>query len=105
VEASTGVGASDGLPTTNDAGQIDMTLHQINQDGAGPFTAQVDGTSGGTDVGAFQDAEVTKNVPGIVAGLSATTVSLLRDCYRTLPNQRSGDRFSSANPNACWYDM
>lgn len=24
-----------------------MTLRQINQDGAGPFTADVDGTSGG----------------------------------------------------------
>lgn len=106
VKAATGVGASDGLPTTNDAGQIDMTLHQINQDGAGPFTAQVDGTSGGTDVGAFQKAEVTKNVPGIAAGLSTATVSLILD-FRLFDssNQRSGGRFPSANPNARWHDM
>lgn len=77
VKAATGIGAESGLPTTNDAGQIDMTLHQINQDGAGPFTAQVDGTSGGQDVAAFQKAEVTKNVPGIAAGLSTATVSPL----------------------------
>lgn len=50
-----------------------MTLHQINQDGAGPFTAMVDGTSGGQDVGAFQKATVTKNVPGIAAGISTAT--------------------------------
>ncbi|KAL3418788.1 hypothetical protein PVAG01_09009 [Phlyctema vagabunda] len=73
VQAATGQGASSGLPTTNAAGEIDMTLHQINQDGAGPFKAKIDGTSGGTDVTAFEDAEVTQNVPGIVAGLSAAT--------------------------------
>lgn len=50
-----------------------MTLHQINQDGAGPFTAMVDGTSGGTDVAAFKTATVTKNVPGIAAGISTAT--------------------------------
>jgi hypothetical protein len=52
-----------------------MTLHQINQDGAGPFTAMVDGTSGGTDVAAFKKAEVTQNVPGLAAGISTTTTT------------------------------
>jgi hypothetical protein len=52
-----------------------MTLHQINQDGAGPFTAMVDSTSGGADVAAFKTAAVTQNVPGIAAGFSAATVS------------------------------
>ena len=36
------------------------------------MTAQIDSTSGGTDAAAFKDAQVTQNVPGIVAGLSAT---------------------------------
>jgi hypothetical protein len=35
----------------------------------------VDGTSGGQEVGAFETATVSKNVPGIAAGLSATTVT------------------------------
>jgi len=52
-----------------------MTLHQINQDGAGPFTAMVDATSGGTDVAAFKKAEVTQNVPGLAAGISTTTTT------------------------------
>ena len=77
VKAATGVDASSGLPTTNDAGEIEMTLHQINQDGAGPFTAMVDATSGGQDVAAFKTAEVTQNVPGIAAGISTATVSIL----------------------------
>ncbi|KAH8749670.1 hypothetical protein BGZ57DRAFT_968342 [Hyaloscypha finlandica] len=75
VAACAGLGASDGLPTTTDSGEISMTLHQINQDGAGPFTAMVDATSGGTDVAAFKKAEVTQNVPGLVAGISTTTTT------------------------------
>lgn len=47
VAAAQGAGASSGLPTCADDGTVTMTLRQINQDGAGPFTADVDGTSGG----------------------------------------------------------
>lgn len=72
VKAATGAGATSGLPTTTDDGTVMMTFHQVNQDGAGPLTATVDPTSGGTDPAAFQKAEVTTNVPGIgIGGLSA----------------------------------
>ena len=37
----------------------------------------VDATSGGQDVAAFKTAEVTQNVPGIAAGISTATVSIL----------------------------
>ncbi|CZT00872.1 related to gEgh 16 protein [Rhynchosporium agropyri] len=75
VAASSGVGASDGLPTTSDSGEITMTMHQCNQDGAGPFNGQIDPTSGGTDNAAFKEAKVTQNVPGIAAGFSAATTT------------------------------
>ena len=48
VAAAAGQGATSGLPTCADDGTITMTLHQVNQEGAGPFTADVDPTSGGT---------------------------------------------------------
>jgi len=74
VKASTGMGATQGMPTTADDGTVTMTFHQVNQDGAGPLTAMVDGTSGGTDATAFKTATVTQNVPGIgIGGLSAAT--------------------------------
>lgn len=74
VAAAAGTGATSGLPTAADDGTVDMTFRQINQDGAGPFTADVDGTSGGTDEAAFQPAEVTKDVPGLgVQGISLAT--------------------------------
>jgi len=74
VKAATGAAASDGLPTTSDDGTLKMTFHQVNQDGAGPLTAAVDATSGGTDPAAFKTAQVTTNVPGIgIGGLSGAT--------------------------------
>ncbi|KAF2108503.1 cell surface protein [Lophiotrema nucula] len=74
VAAAAGQGAISGLPTAADDGTITMTFRQINQDGAGPFEASVDGTSGGTDAAAFQDAQVTKDVPGLgVQGISLAT--------------------------------
>jgi hypothetical protein len=75
VKAMAGAGASQGLPTANEDGTVDVTFRQINQDGAGPLEAMVDGTSGGTDMAAFQEAQVTQDVPGLVAGISATTTS------------------------------
>jgi len=41
-----------------------MTLHQVNQDGAGPYTCQVSTDATGDD---FQDMTVTTNVPGIAS--------------------------------------
>lgn len=74
VQAAAGAGAASGLPTSADDGTVTMTFHQVNQDGAGPLTASVDGTSGGTDPTAFKTATVTQNVPGIgIGGLSAAT--------------------------------
>ncbi|KAH7073876.1 hypothetical protein BKA63DRAFT_41933 [Paraphoma chrysanthemicola] len=74
VAAAQGAGASTGLPTCATDGTVTMTLRQINQDGAGPFTADVDGTSGGTDEAAMQPATVTQDVPGLgIQGLSLAT--------------------------------
>ncbi|KAI1375773.1 hypothetical protein F4677DRAFT_100443 [Hypoxylon crocopeplum] len=74
VAATAGKGATSGLPTCADDGSITMTFRQINQDGAGPIEAAVDGTSGGTDPDAFQNAEVTQDVPGSgFLGLSLAT--------------------------------
>lgn len=50
VAAAQGAGATSGMPTCADDGTVTMTLRQINQDGAGPFTADVDGTSGGVSI-------------------------------------------------------
>jgi len=75
VKAAAGAGASNGMPTAAEDGTVSMNFHQINQDGAGPLTAMVDGTSGGKDKAAFKKATVTKNVPGIgIGGLSAAAV-------------------------------
>ncbi|KAJ6459490.1 hypothetical protein C8R47DRAFT_994627, partial [Mycena vitilis] len=68
VAAQLAAASSAGLPTAAADGSVTMTLHQVNQDGAGPFTCDVSGDGGNT----FQAATVTTNVPGKF-GLSFAT--------------------------------
>lgn len=75
IQKTAGQGATSGLPTCSDDGTVTMTFHQVNQDGAGPLNAQVDATSGGSDPSAFQDAQMTQDLPGTVLGLSGTTTT------------------------------
>ncbi|CAH7678484.1 hypothetical protein PPACK8108_LOCUS13011, partial [Phakopsora pachyrhizi] len=62
---------SAGLPSVGANGKIEMTLHQVNQDGAGPYTCDVDTAGDGKK---FQKMKVNKNVPGF-AGLSKSTAT------------------------------
>ncbi|OAA80168.1 cell surface protein (Mas1) [Akanthomyces lecanii RCEF 1005] len=74
VADTAGMGSSQGLPTSDSNGVVSMVYRQINQDGAGPLTADVDGTSGGKDASAFQKADVVQDVPGLgIQGLSLAT--------------------------------
>jgi len=60
VAAQLAAASSAGLPTAAADGSVTMTLHQVNEDGAGPFTCDVSGDGGNT----FQAATVTTQVPG-----------------------------------------
>ncbi|KAG8830366.1 hypothetical protein FRC18_008207 [Serendipita sp. 400] len=53
--------SSAGLPAMSADGQITMTLHQVNGDGAGPYTCDISTDATGTN---FQPATVVTNVPG-----------------------------------------
>ncbi|KAG6018458.1 hypothetical protein E4U41_003884 [Claviceps citrina] len=69
-----GQGAQKGLPTADENGVVSLVYRQINQDGAGPMTAAIDCTSGGTDPKAFQSAKILHDVPGSgLTGLSLST--------------------------------
>ncbi|KAF7595535.1 hypothetical protein BBP40_005570 [Aspergillus hancockii] len=59
-----GKGTAHGFPTASAEG--------VNQDGAGPLTAEIDPSSGGTDPKAFKRAKVIQNIPG-VAGFSTSS--------------------------------
>jgi len=70
VQAQLAAASQAGLPTTSATGELTMNLHQVNQDGAGPYTCDVSTDGGNT----FQPATVTTNVKGI-AGLSLAAAS------------------------------
>ncbi|KAJ1553876.1 hypothetical protein HK096_006009, partial [Nowakowskiella sp. JEL0078] len=50
------------LPSIDADGVVSLTIHQINGDGGGPYTAEVDTTGTGD---AFKPAKVLQNVPGV----------------------------------------
>ena len=49
------------LPAITPGQDFPMTLHQVNQDGAGPYKCEIDTTGTGDN---FQPLTVTTNVPG-----------------------------------------
>ncbi|KAF1918081.1 hypothetical protein BDU57DRAFT_547201 [Ampelomyces quisqualis] len=101
VAAIAGAGTSSGMPTCATDGTVTMTLRQINQDGAGPFTADVDGTSGGTDEAAMQPATVVKDVPGLgIQGLSLATNSDF-EMQVMMPPGMTCDATVAGTPNVC----
>jgi hypothetical protein len=62
--------ANDGvLPSASSSGEVQMTLHQVNQDGAGPYSCDVSTDATGKN---FQAMTMTSNVPGL-ASLSLAT--------------------------------
>jgi len=50
-----------GLPQVSPGGELTMTLHQVNADGAGPYECMIDQTGTGAS---FTPITVTQNVPG-----------------------------------------
>ncbi|KAF7337112.1 GEgh 16 [Mycena venus] len=60
VAAQLAAASQAGLPTAAADGSVTMTLHQVNGDGAGPYTCDVSGDGGNT----FVAATVTQQVPG-----------------------------------------
>ncbi|KAL9108925.1 MAG: hypothetical protein Q9227_006321 [Pyrenula ochraceoflavens] len=49
------------MPQITPGGMVMMTLHQVNSDGAGPYTCGIDSTGTAQN---FEDMTVTQNVPG-----------------------------------------
>jgi hypothetical protein len=49
------------LPQISPGGEVTMTLHQVNGDGAGPYECMIDSTGAGTQ---WETMAVATNVPG-----------------------------------------
>lgn len=53
------------LPQVSAGGEISMTLHQVNGDGAGPYKCMIDATGTGTQ---WTPIQVTQNIDGNARG-------------------------------------
>ncbi|KZV86997.1 hypothetical protein EXIGLDRAFT_752515 [Exidia glandulosa HHB12029] len=69
IESNVAAASDAGLPSADENGQVTMTLHQVNQDGAGPYTCDVSTDATGND---FQEMDVVTNVPGFLSLSGAT---------------------------------
>ncbi|KAF2026456.1 hypothetical protein EK21DRAFT_92390 [Setomelanomma holmii] len=58
------------LPQVSAGGQIMMTVHQVNSDGAGPYKCMIDATGTGTN---WQPITVTQNLQGNAQGRNRAT--------------------------------
>lgn len=66
TDTATVIQQNGGLPQVSAGGTLNMTLHQVNADGAGPYECMMDPTGTGAS---FQPLTVSQNVDG-TAGLS-----------------------------------
>ncbi|KAF3903673.1 hypothetical protein AA313_de0207700 [Arthrobotrys entomopaga] len=90
-----GAGRRAGLPTTYEDNSISFVYHLVNQDDTGPYTCEVDPTSGGTDPSAYIPCQLTQNVPevvdvphvveGIPPTTTTTTTKTSFDCEAQFP--------------------
>ncbi|KAF7439734.1 hypothetical protein PC9H_000070 [Pleurotus ostreatus] len=64
VQAMLAAASSAGLPSVAADGSVQMTLHQVNGDGAGPYSCQVSADATGQN---FVTMDVTQQVPGIAS--------------------------------------
>ncbi|KAH7316813.1 hypothetical protein B0I35DRAFT_409963 [Stachybotrys elegans] len=53
--------SGDSLPQVTPGGEVTMTLHQVNSDGAGPYTCMINSDGTGTS---WENIQVTTNVAG-----------------------------------------
>lgn len=53
--------AAGDMPMISAGGMVMMTLHQVNGDGAGPYSCEIDSTGAGTN---WVNMQVATNVPG-----------------------------------------
>ncbi|KAI8853618.1 hypothetical protein BC829DRAFT_367812 [Chytridium lagenaria] len=73
------------LPSTGANGMLTMTYHQVNADGAGPLTAEVDTTGTGTN---WQRVQVVQNAPGRFGLNRATATTDQNIAVRVPANMR-----------------
>jgi hypothetical protein len=93
------------LPQITPGGSIMMTLHQVNGDGAGPYTCMIDATGTGTQ---WQQIDVTQQVPGTNGNSKNRATDMV--CFRVLlilvnhqlTLYKASQSCRSPRSNLCW---
>ncbi|KAF1836266.1 hypothetical protein BDW02DRAFT_494014 [Decorospora gaudefroyi] len=86
------------LPQVSAGGQISMTVHQVNSDGAGPYTCMIDATGTGTQ---WQDITVTQNLPGNDRGRNRDTQTQDQPLTASIPAGMACTGTVAGQSNVC----
>ncbi|EUC33085.1 hypothetical protein COCCADRAFT_63684, partial [Bipolaris zeicola 26-R-13] len=86
------------LPQVTAGGQVMMTVHQVNSDGAGPYTCMIDATGTGT---AWQPMTVTQNLPGNDRGRNRDTQLQDQPLTATVPAGMTCTGTVAGQTNVC----
>ncbi|KAF2469948.1 uncharacterized protein BDR25DRAFT_287544 [Lindgomyces ingoldianus] len=86
------------LPQVSAGGEISMTLHQVNSDGAGPYTCMIDATGTGTQWTAIQ---VTQNVDGNARGRNPDTQVMDLPLKAAIPADQTCTGTVAGQSNVC----
>lgn len=81
--------------------QYPTNTTQINQDGAGPFTADIDPTSGGTLESAMQPATIIQDVPGLGFGGLSLATNTEFEMLVQMPAGMVCEGMVAGTPNVC----
>ena len=86
------------LPQITPGGQIMMTLHQVNSDGAGPYKCMIDASGTGTN---WQPIQVTQNLPGNAQGRNKDTQKQDQPLTAAIPAGQTCTGTVAGQSNVC----
>ncbi|KAF2202424.1 hypothetical protein GQ43DRAFT_501660 [Delitschia confertaspora ATCC 74209] len=86
------------LPQISAGGQVMMTLHQVNADGAGPYTCMIDSTGTGTQ---WTPIQVTQNIDGNRRGNNRATSTMDLPLTAAIPASQTCTGTVAGESNIC----
>jgi hypothetical protein len=88
----------DTLPQVSPGGEISMTVHQVNSDGAGPYTCMIDSTGTGTQ---WVEMQVTTNIEGSRRGRNEDTEASDLPLTAAIPADQTCTGTVAGQENVC----
>ena len=88
----------DQLPQVSQGGELQMTVHQVNADGAGPFTCMINSDGTGAQ---WTEVQVTQNIAGSERGRNRDTEQTDQPLTAAIPANQQCTGTVAGQENVC----